>query len=139
MSAPPRHKEEITLMLVSRNVTVSGRRTSIRLEPEMLDGLMEICRREGISIHQLATLVDRCRHRSSLTAKLRVFILAYFRAASTEAGHAEAGHGRVTAGSAPIRGAAGRRMRKVPVFTGNDALYQAVYSEMGKLDSQTPE
>lgn len=126
-------------MLVSRNVTVSGRRTSIRLEPEMLDGLMEICRREGVTVHQLTTLVDRCRHRSSLTAKLRVFILAYFRAASTENGHAQAGHGRVTAGAAPARGRTGQRMRKVPVFTGNDALYQAVYSQMGKLDSQQPE
>jgi predicted DNA-binding ribbon-helix-helix protein len=126
-------------MLVSRNVTVSGRRTSVRLEPEMWDGLMEICRREGVSTHQLTTLVDRCRHRSSLTAKLRVFILAYFRAASTEAGHAQARHGRVTPSSAPTRGMSGKRMRKTPVFTGNDALYQAVYSQMGKLESHQSE
>ncbi len=125
-------------MLVSRNVTVSGRRTSVRLEPEMWDGLMEICRREGVSTHQLTTLVDRCRHRSSLTAKLRVFILAYFRAASTEAGHAQVGHGRVTANPA-TRGGSGRRVRKVPVFTGNDALYQAVYSQMGKRESHRSE
>jgi predicted DNA-binding ribbon-helix-helix protein len=122
-------------MLVSRNVTVSGRRTSVRLEPEMWDGLMEICRREGVTIHQLTTLVDRCRHRSSLTAKLRVFILAYYRAASSEAGHAQAGHGRVTT-SAAVRG---KRARKAPVFTGNDTLYQAVYSLMGKLESHQSE
>lgn len=125
-------------MLVSRNVTVSGRRTSVRLEPEMWDGLMEICRREGVSTHQLTTLVDRCRHRSSLTAKLRVFILAYFRAASTEAGHAQVGHGRVTASPA-TRGGSGRRVHKVPVFTGNDTLYQAVYSQMGKRESHRSE
>jgi len=100
----------------------------------MWDGLMEICRREGVTIHQLTTLVDRCRHRSSLTAKLRVFILAYFRAASTESGHAQAGHGRVTPVTAAARGKAGRRAGKVPVFTGNDTLYQAVYSQMSKLD-----
>lgn len=29
--------------LVSRNVVISGRRTSVRLEPEMWDGLREIC------------------------------------------------------------------------------------------------
>jgi predicted DNA-binding ribbon-helix-helix protein len=126
-------------MLVSRNVTVSGRRTSVRLEPEMWDGLMEICRREGVSTHQLTTLVDRCRHRSSLTAKLRVFILAYFRTASTESGHAQAGHGRVTPSSVPVRGSSGKRIRKVPVFTGNDALYQAVYSQIGKLESHQSE
>ncbi len=131
-------KKKPQLMLVSRNVTVSGRRTSVRLEPEMWDGLVEICRREGITPHRLTTLVDRCRHRSSLTAKLRVFILAYFRAASTEAGHAQAGHGRVTASSAP-RGGSGKRVRKLPAFTGNDALYQAVYSQMGKLESHQSE
>lgn len=120
-------------MLISRNVTVSGRRTSIRLEPEMWDGLVEICRREAVTPHQLATLVDRCRHRSSLTAKLRVFILAYFRKASTEAGHAQAGHGRVSA-AMPVRGRGGRRVRQMQGFAGSDSLYQAVYSQMSKLD-----
>jgi predicted DNA-binding ribbon-helix-helix protein len=128
-----------TFMLVSRNVTVSGRRTSIRLEPEMWDGLTEICRREDLTPHQLATLVDRCRHRSSLTAKLRVFILAYFRAASTEAGHAQAGHGRrahSTTGPARTRG---RRARKLLQPIGNDNLYQAVCAQMEKLDLRKPE
>jgi predicted DNA-binding ribbon-helix-helix protein len=120
-------------MLVSRNITVSGRRTSIRLEPEMWDGLTEICRREDITPHQLATLVDRCRHRSSLTAKLRVFILAYFRTASTEAGHAQAGHGR--GAPAVSRGKAGRRPRKMPPL-GNDNFYQAVCAQIDKLESR---
>ena len=119
-------------MLVSRNVTVSGRRTRIRLEPEMWDGLTEICRREDITPHQLATLVDRCRNRSSLTAKLRVFILAYFRIASTEAGHTQAGHGRRAQSATPTR--RGRRARKLLQPIGNDNLYQAVCAQMEKLD-----
>lgn len=123
-------------MLVSRNVTVSGRRTSIRLEPEMWDGLTEICRREDITPHQLATLVDRCRHRSSLTAKLRVFILAYFRVASTEAGHTQAGHGRRIQSAAPAR--RGRRARKLLQPIGNDNLYLAVCAQMDKLDQHKP-
>lgn len=123
-------------MLVSRNVTVSGRRTSIRLEPEMWDGLTEICGREEITPHQLVTLVDRCRHRSSLTAKLRVFIFAYFRTACTEAGHAEVGHGPAPSPNARLRGAQGRRARKMPPLIGNDSLYQAVYSELEQLDSR---
>ncbi len=53
-------------------------------------------------------------------------------------GHAQAGHGRVTASSAP-RGGSGKRVRKLPAFTGNDALYQAVYSQMGKLESHQSE
>lgn len=80
-------------MLVSRNVTVSGHRTSVRLEPEMWGGYEEICRREGRTIHEICSMVDQRRHGSSLTAALRVFIMLYFRIAATEEGHAEAGHG----------------------------------------------
>ncbi|MFN4283227.1 MAG: ribbon-helix-helix domain-containing protein [Alphaproteobacteria bacterium] len=81
-------------MLVSRNVTISGRRTSIRLEQEMWDCLGEIARRERLTIHQIASVVAAVRQSSSLTAKLRVFIVGYFRAAATETGHAHAGHGQ---------------------------------------------
>ena len=79
--------------LVSRNITLQDRRTSVRLEPAMWDALDEICRREDRSIHELCTMVDRQRRESKLTAAIRVFVMAYFRAASTDQGHAEAGHG----------------------------------------------
>ncbi len=36
--------------LISRNVTVAGHRTSMRLEPAMWDALGEICRREHASL-----------------------------------------------------------------------------------------
>ncbi|HEU0118665.1 MAG TPA: ribbon-helix-helix domain-containing protein, partial [Alphaproteobacteria bacterium] len=38
--------------LVSRNVTIAGHRTSVRLEPEMWSGLSEICRRERATLHE---------------------------------------------------------------------------------------
>lgn len=95
-------------MLVSRNVTVSGRRTSIRLEQEMWDCMAEIARRERLSIHQIASVVAAIRQGSSLTAKLRVFIVGYFRAAATEAGHAQAGHGQSLAGLAGARPVTGK-------------------------------
>jgi len=79
--------------LVNRNVVVEKRRTSLRLEPAMWDAMAEICRREEISLHDLCTLIGRRRHASSLTAAIRVFIVAYFRAAATEDGHASVGHG----------------------------------------------
>ena len=47
--------------LVSGNVTVSGRRTSIRLEPQMWGALREICAREGKTTHALVTEIDRGR------------------------------------------------------------------------------
>jgi len=80
--------------LVSRNLVIDGKRTSARLEPDMWAALFDIVRREGRSAHEVCTMVnshkpDDC----TLTAAIRVFIMAYFRAAATEEGHARAGHG----------------------------------------------
>lgn len=90
----------IVAPLVPRNVTVAGRRTSVRLEPDMWDALGEIARREDVSVHDICTIVAQRRTRSSLTAALRVFALGYFRAAATEKGHLHVGHGSA-AGNAP--------------------------------------
>lgn len=79
--------------LVIRNVIVESRRTSIRLEPEMWRSLQDICKRERCSVHDIATMVAAERSNGSLTAALRVFVMAYFRAAATEDGHNSAGHG----------------------------------------------
>ncbi|MGE4351963.1 MAG: ribbon-helix-helix domain-containing protein [Bdellovibrionales bacterium] len=79
--------------LVSRNVTIGTHRTSIRLEPDMWNGLREICRREHVSMHEIATVVsERKSANTSLTAAIRVFVMAYFRMAATEEGHNNAGH-----------------------------------------------
>ncbi|MCM2344808.1 MAG: ribbon-helix-helix domain-containing protein [Alphaproteobacteria bacterium] len=80
--------------LVSRNITVVGRRTSVRLEPEMWTALREIARREGCKIHDICSLIHlRKKADTSLTAAIRVFLMLYYRAASTEEGHRRAGHG----------------------------------------------
>ncbi|MEM7679840.1 MAG: ribbon-helix-helix domain-containing protein [Pseudomonadota bacterium] len=85
---------ELKTTLVSRNITVKDKRTSIRLEPEMWDALKEIANREQCAIHDVCTLVSmRKKENSSLTAAIRVFIMLYFRAATTESGHRQAGHG----------------------------------------------
>lgn len=81
--------------LICRNVTVSGHRTSVRLEWAMWDALHELCRREGKTAHAICSMVNRERQESSLTAALRDYIMSYFRAAATEDGHLRAGHGRV--------------------------------------------
>src|ERR1700748_3364806 len=87
-------KHETHSTLVSRNVTIGGHRTSVRLEPEMWSGLNEICRRERASIHEICTSgANRKNENTSLTAAIRVFVMAYFRTAATEDGHVKAGHG----------------------------------------------
>jgi predicted DNA-binding ribbon-helix-helix protein len=81
------------MKLMRRNVFVSGRRTSIRLEPAMWDAFEELCRREGRTLHAVCSQVEENRGEQSLTRALRIHILSYFRSAATEAGHIRAGHG----------------------------------------------
>ena len=90
----PTPKERRESSLISRNLVVGKRRTSARLEPEMWSALFDIARREHRTVHDIATLVNQNRPAGcSLTAAVRVFIMAYYRSASTEEGHSRAGHG----------------------------------------------
>lgn len=97
--APPEHfkplfKKKASTALVCKNILVNGRRTSVRLDPIMWGGLSEICRRQGTTIHVVCTAISQNRPPNmSLSNAIRVFILSYFRAAATEEGHAQAGHG----------------------------------------------
>ena len=69
--------------LILRNVTVKGKRTTIRLEPEMWDALAEIARQEGYTQTQLCTrIADGQPPGLSFTASVRMFILTYFRTAA---------------------------------------------------------
>jgi len=79
--------------LVSRNVTVNGRRTSLRLEPELWESLEEIAHREGATVNDVVAAIDGRRSDGGLTSAVRTFVLGYFRNAATERGHANAGHG----------------------------------------------
>lgn len=80
--------------LISRNITVMGKRTSVRLEPEMWAAIKDIADREDCTIHDVCTLIAlRKKPNSSLTAAIRVFIMLYFKAATTEEGHARVNHG----------------------------------------------
>ncbi len=87
-------QNEVKSTLVLKNITVNGKRTSIRLEPEMWGELKNIAKREKCSIHDICSLINaRKNENTSLTAAIRVFLMLYFRAAATENGHEKAGHG----------------------------------------------
>lgn len=80
--------------LISKNISVLKRRTSIRLEAEMWKALAEIAAYEGCSIHDICSLIAiRKRKDCSLTSSVRIFLILYFKAAATEEGHKRAGHG----------------------------------------------
>lgn len=73
--------------MISRNIRVAGRRTTVRLEPEMWDALSEICARRGCTIHAFCDIAEARRAHRSLTSALRIEILTYYRLAGTERGH----------------------------------------------------
>jgi predicted DNA-binding ribbon-helix-helix protein len=79
--------------LVNRNVIAERGRTSMRLEPELWEALLEICDREGQDMSSLVRKVEQNGHAGGRTSAVRVFVMSYFRDAATEAGHSEAGHG----------------------------------------------
>src|SRR5207248_11718115 len=66
-------------MLVIRNIVVRGKRTSVRLEPEMWEALQEIVQMQGLTINQLVTQLNRRRSDSSLTSTIRVYIVEFYR------------------------------------------------------------
>lgn len=72
--------------LISKNVTVNGRRTSLRLERASWLALDDICRFESLSLHELCSLVELQRQGSSRTSAVRAFIVSYFRKAAIDAG-----------------------------------------------------
>lgn len=80
--------------LVSRNITISKKRTSIRLEAQMWCALKDIASREQCTIHDICTIIASRKARNiTLTAAIRIFLMLYYKAAATEDGHAKAGHG----------------------------------------------
>jgi len=79
--------------LINRNVVAGRGRTSMRLEPELWDALLEICERESQDMSTLVRQVEQAGHEGGRTSAVRVFVLSYFRAAATEQGHGFAGHG----------------------------------------------
>jgi predicted DNA-binding ribbon-helix-helix protein len=87
--------------LINRNVVAERGRTSMRLEPELWDALLEICGREGQDMSSLVRQVEQSGHAGGRTSAVRVFVLSYFRAAATEAGHAGAGHGTLVVNGHP--------------------------------------
>jgi len=71
-------------MLINRNITVDGHRTSIRLEPEFWAGLADIAQREYLTIDQLCSEIDRGAGKLSRTAAIRIFITSYLARAKAQ-------------------------------------------------------
>lgn len=74
--------------LISRNVSVGGRRTSMRLEPEFWHHLARIASQNGKSIHDLVSDIAATKSPdSSLSSAVRVFVLKESLACPAVGGH----------------------------------------------------
>ncbi len=74
--------------MLSRNVRIHNRRTSVRLEPAMWAALNEIAMAENCTIHDLCGAVHDLKEEGvSFTAALRVFLMEYYRTAANVSHH----------------------------------------------------
>ena len=66
--------------MVIRNIRISGRRTSVRLERAELQALDRICAAEKLTIHEFCERADRdpTRTERNRTARIHMAILTYF-------------------------------------------------------------
>lgn len=59
--------------MLKRSVTIAGHRTSLSLEPEFWDALVEAASREGKSLNQLVAEIDEART-TNLSSAIRVWL-----------------------------------------------------------------
>lgn len=62
-----------------RNVIVSGRRTSIRMESVFWTCLEAVCKERGLSLFQILSEIDEVRGNMNLTAATRLHLIMTFR------------------------------------------------------------
>jgi predicted DNA-binding ribbon-helix-helix protein len=79
--------------LVQRSVGMAVGRTTMRLEADMWEALEQVCWREQWTEGQAVWVAQAAFPKASRTSAVRSYLLAYFRSAATEAGHATARHG----------------------------------------------
>ena len=77
--------------LISKNVTINGRRTSIRLEQASWEAMHDICECEDLTIHELCMLIENRRNGASRTSAVRAFIVTYYRSVAAEYGALQRG------------------------------------------------
>jgi len=76
--------------MVTRNVAICGKRTTVRLESAVWAGLDEICLREKLSRHEVCSRIDRQRHGVNRAQAIRAAVVTYYRLALR--GGPEVGH-----------------------------------------------
>jgi predicted DNA-binding ribbon-helix-helix protein len=66
-------------LVVKRSIVIAGHKTSISLEHDFWTGLKEIARSRGVTLSQMAALIDTERQTGNLSSAVRLFVLDHFR------------------------------------------------------------
>jgi predicted DNA-binding ribbon-helix-helix protein len=69
----------LTGAAIRKNISIDDRRTTIVLEPPVWDGLLDICRWEGLSLDALCETIVGRRATASMSSMLRTTLLEYYR------------------------------------------------------------
>jgi predicted DNA-binding ribbon-helix-helix protein len=67
--------------VVKRSICLHGHRTSLSVEDDFWNGLLEIAHREKTSVQKLVEQIDRDRMTVNLSSAIRMFVFNYLRAA----------------------------------------------------------
>jgi predicted DNA-binding ribbon-helix-helix protein len=70
----------LTGTAIRKNISIDDRRTTIVLEQPVWDGLLDICRWEGLSLDALCETIVSERGDASMSSMLRTTLLEYYRA-----------------------------------------------------------
>ena len=65
--------------VIKRSITFNGQKTSISLENEFYEGLLEISANENIPLPTLVEQIDTSRNTCNLSSAIRLFVFNYFR------------------------------------------------------------
>jgi predicted DNA-binding ribbon-helix-helix protein len=74
--------------VVKRSIVIAGHKTSVSLEDAFWKGLKEIAVGRGMTLSDLVAAIDGERRHGNLSSAIRLFVLDYYRAKSSEA-HSE--------------------------------------------------
>ncbi len=70
--------------MIKKSIRLSGHATSLALEEEFWDALLEIATCDGVSLNDLLTYQDCHRKDVNLASHLRVFVLKYYQDRCTQ-------------------------------------------------------
>lgn len=70
--------------MITRNIVIDERRTTIRLEAAIWEALDDICVRERRTRHEICTIIEKSRRVPNRAQAVRATVINYFRLSSKQ-------------------------------------------------------